>query len=107
MVSFVSGVPLPVFLLAYPAAVGLTLLIRLRIWQVPLLSMLLVTFFSTLLLHTLTYIALRLAGTALPLGETINLITLPSLLLNLLLAVPFMTIFGDLANLLYPQPLEV
>jgi hypothetical protein len=34
-------------------------------------------------------------------------ITLPSLILNLLLAIPAYALFTDLAKWLYPEPLEV
>jgi rod shape-determining protein MreD len=107
LVGFVSAVPIPVYILAYLAAVAVAILLRQRIWNVPILAMLVSTFVGTLLLHGFTIAALRLSDIPLTMGESINLIVLPSLLLNMLLALPFFLIFGDLAKLLYPETLEM
>jgi hypothetical protein len=107
LVGFVSAVPFFVFIVGYLMAVGFSLLLRQRIWQVPLLAMFIATFFGTLVIQLVTLVTLRVSGTALPIGASINLIILPSILLNLLLALPFFTIFSDLANFLYPEELEM
>jgi cell shape-determining protein MreD len=107
LVGFVSAVPFIVFVVGYLLTVGISLLLRQRIWQVPLLAMFIATFFGTLVIQLATLVALRVSGTVLPLGASINLIILPSILLNLLLALPFFTLFSDLANFLYPRELEM
>jgi len=107
LVGFVSAVPFVVYVVGYLLAVGLALLLRQRIWQVPLLAMFIATFFGTLVIHLATLVALRVSGTVLPLSASINLIILPSILLNLLLALPFFTLFSDLAKFLYPEELEM
>lgn len=107
MVNFISGLPLGVPLVGYALSVGLALALRKRIWQVPFLAMLVAVFFGTLFSHAISYVALALVGNLLPLRETLNLITLPSMLLNLLLALPFYALLGDLASWLYPEELEV
>jgi len=107
LVGFVSAVPFVVYVVGYLLAVGFSLLLRQRIWQVPLLAMFIATFFGTLVIHLATLVALRVSGTVLPLGDSINLIILPSILLNLLLALPFFTLFSDLAKFLYPEELEM
>ncbi|MCZ7551148.1 MAG: rod shape-determining protein MreD [Anaerolineae bacterium UTCFX2] len=107
LVGYVSAVPIPVYLFAYLGSVGVALLLRQRIWNVPFLAMLIVTFTGTILLQGSTLIALRIANTPLALEDTINLIALPGLVLNLILALPFFLIFGDLAKWLYPEPLEI
>lgn len=91
----------------YLGAVGIALILRQRVWQVPSLAMLIATFAATLLFHGVTIVTQRLAGTTLPLQESLNLVTLPSMLLNLLLAVPVFALFSDLAKWLYPEKLEV
>ncbi len=107
MVTYVSGLPVGVYIAGYLAAVGLSLLLRQRVWQLPMLAMLIATFFSTVLAQLIAIIALRLTGTPLPFWEAINLVTLPSVLLNLVLAVPFYAVFSDLAYYLYPEEIEV
>jgi rod shape-determining protein MreD len=107
MISYVSALPIGAYFIGYLAAVGLSLLLKQRIWQLPILAMLIATFFGTMLAQLIAIIALRLAGTPLPFFDAINLVTLPSVLLNLVLAVPFYALFGDLAYYLYPEEIEV
>lgn len=107
LVSFVSALPAGVILAGYLLAIGLALLLKQRVWQVPALAMLLVVFFGTLIIHLLTIVTLRVVQVPISWIQAINLVTLPSVLLNLLLAIPFYTLFGDLANWLYPEELEM
>ena len=107
MVGFVSALPLAAVMAGYALATGLALALRRRVWQVPILAMFVVTFLGTVITHSVSLLALRLAGNPLPILESVNMITLPSILLNLLLAVPIFALMGDLANWLYPEELEV
>jgi uncharacterized membrane protein (DUF373 family) len=65
------------------------------------------TFIGTLIIHAISILTLRLMGTPLPLIESLNLVTLPSALLNLLLAIPVYALLGDLASWLYPVEIEM
>jgi rod shape-determining protein MreD len=107
MVGFVSALPLGAVMLGYLVVVGMAVFLKQRVWQWPILTMFVVTFFGTFLVHLVAIIALRIAGTPLPFWQSINLITLPSVLLNLLLAAPFYAVFGDLASWLYPEELAM
>jgi rod shape-determining protein MreD len=107
MVGFVSALPLAAALAGYSLATGLALALRKRVWQVPILAMFVVTFLGTAITHSVSLLALRLAGDPIPILESVNLITLPSVLLNLLLAVPIYALMGDLAKWFYPEELEV
>jgi rod shape-determining protein MreD len=107
LVSFVSGLPYGAGLVGYLLAVSLATLLRQRVWQVPLLAMAIATFFGTLLAHLTALIALRVAGSPLPFWESLNLVTLPSVFLNLLVAIPVYAIVSDLAKWVYPEKLEM
>ncbi len=107
MMAFVSALPAPVIVAGYGFAVGFSLWLRKRIWQVPALAMLLAVFLSTLVMHLVSLLALRLTGNPINFVQAIELITLPSMLLNLLLALPAFLIFGELAKWLYPETLEM
>jgi rod shape-determining protein MreD len=107
LVGFISALPLVAALAGYLLTVGAALLLRRRVWQAPILAMFVATVFGTLLMHAISFVSLRLLGTPLPLRESLNLITIPSLLLNLVLAIPIYALLGDLANWLYPEELEV
>ena len=107
LVTIASALPLGVALIAYPAVVGIAILLRQRVWQVPVLAMFVSTIIGTFVLHAISLFTLRLAGSALPILESLELITLPSMLLNLLVAIPAFVIFSDMADWLYPQEIEV
>ena len=101
LVIFVTAMPWPVVLLGYGFVVLLARLLQGRFWQAPLLIMFTVTFLGTLSMNLLSMITLQLLGTPLPVGDTLGLLTLPSLLLNLLLAVPVYAIMRDMARWIY------
>ena len=106
LVGYVSALPFGAVLVGYLLAVGLAILLKQRIWQVPILAMLVATFFGTLLVNLVVITALRIMDTPISFWEAINLVALPSVLLNLLVALPFYALFSDLAKWLYPEPLE-
>ncbi len=107
MVSMLSALPFGVLIGAYLLTTFLALLLRRRVWKAPALAMLAMTFIGTLVVLGASWLARWLSGTLLPLGQVFNLIILPSLLLNLLLAIPAYVMVRDLANWLYPEEIEV
>jgi rod shape-determining protein MreD len=106
LVSYVSAIPIYVYLPGYLLVVGMALFFRQRFWQVSLIVMFVATFLATLATQFLVLIYLVITNVPLPILDSINLIILPSLLLNMLLAAPFYVWMSDLANWLYPEPLE-
>lgn len=104
MTGFVSHLPWLVVVVGYFGVVLLAQLLQRRVWQAPMLAMFTVTFLGTLFVHLLSYTFLRLFGDPLPFGDTMGLITLPSMLLNLLIAIPVYTMMRDLANWVFPGP---
>lgn len=106
LVGFVSALPIWAVLLIYPAASAVGLALRRRVWQAPILAMFIATFVVTLLAHTISFLALQLTGVGLPPLQTLNLVTLPAILLNLVIAIPTYYILADLAKWLYPGELE-
>ena len=104
MVGFVSAIPWYVPVLTYLVVVGLAQMLQRRVWQAPLLAMFSVTFVGTILLSILSYLVLRIAGVLMPLEDVLGLLTLPSVLLNMLLAIPAYAIMRDLSRWVYPTP---
>jgi hypothetical protein len=88
-------------------ATVIALVLRRRVWKVPILAMFTTVFLGTLLVHALSMAALWLVGNPQPFLEAIDIITLPSLILNLLLAIPMFILISDLAKWLYPEEIEV
>lgn len=103
LVGWVSGVPLLLPLIGYGGVVALARTIRRQVWQIPLLAMLFVTFWGTLIYHALTIVVLQFNGSPLSWESALTHVTLPSLFLNIVLAFPVYALLNDLANWLYPE----
>lgn len=101
--GFVSNMPLLVLILGYFGVVYMAQVLQKRVWQAPLLAMFSVTFAGTIAMHLISFVVLRLSGTPFLFGDVIGLITLPSLLLNMLFAIPVYTFIRDLARWVYPN----
>lgn len=107
LIGVLTGLPWFVPLAGYLAAAALSLFLKRRVWQVPLLAMLIAVILGTFISLTLAWGALQISGVPLPIFQSFYLVLLPSALLNLLLAVPAYVLAGDLAGWLYPQELEI
>jgi rod shape-determining protein MreD len=105
--SLYSALPFGTFIVAYMICFGITRLLKRRIWKAPFLAMLATTFICTLVVQLISLIARIIMGVSFPLTNVLNLILLPSLLLNLILAIPIYSIMHDMASWLYPEELEV
>ena len=104
MVGFVSGIPWYVPLLGYGFVVAMAQVLQRRVWQAPLLAMFSVTFLGTVALDMVSFAVLRLAGTLMRLEDVLGLLVLPSVLLNMLLAIPVYAVMRDLSHWVYPSP---
>jgi cell shape-determining protein MreD len=103
LVGTVSGVPWYVYLVGYLVVVALARILAHRVWQAPLLAMFTVTLIGTLVLLMLTYVERSLLEVSLVFNLSFMQIILPSILLNLLLAIPVHALIRDLAKRLYPE----
>lgn len=104
MVGFVSGIPWYVPVMSYVIIVALAQILQRRVWQAPLLAMFTMTFLGTLVLSLLSFAVLRLSGVNMPLEDVLGLLVLPSVLLNMLLAIPVYAVMRDLSRWVYPSP---
>jgi len=107
MVSFVSALPYGIPLIGYLLVTGIVMVSRRRVWQYPVLIMIIVTFVGTFIVQVIAFFSLRFSGVSLPFTQSFNLIILPSMILNLLFALPIYAVIGELANWLYPEEMEV
>ncbi len=107
MFNIVSAVPFGIPLLGYALTTAIALLLRRRVWQVPVLAMILVTFLGTLISQSITLLALRVVGSSISIPQALNLVMLPSLLMNILFAVPAYSLASELADWLYPEEIKV
>ena len=107
MVGFVSAMNFAIPMVIYTSITALALIIRRRIWQIPILAMFVVTLMGTLFSHSLSALVISIGGTDLPWLDTLQLITLPSLFLNILLAAPVYALVRDFANWLHPEEIQI
>lgn len=102
MVGFVSSMPWLVVAAGYLGVIFMAQILQRRVWQAPLLAMFSVIFMGTLFIHLLSFAVLRVLGTPFAFADVIGLITLPSLLLNMLFSIPVYALMRDLAHWVYP-----
>ncbi len=105
--GFGSIIPLFIPIATYLVITQLVRVVRRQIWGIPILAMFTMTFIGSLLSQTVVALALSISGTPLPVLDTIRLIILPSLILNLLLAAPIYAIMKDLAEWVHPEEIEI
>jgi rod shape-determining protein MreD len=107
LVSGISAAPWYIYLTGYLIIIGMARLLTRRIWQAPLLAMFAVTFAGTMIMNMLTFIFRTLfENISLTYKEIFIQIFLPSVLLNLLLAITIYPLIRDIAARLYPTELD-
>ena len=106
LIGLTSEISPFISILSYMLMAALVQFFKRQVWQAPLLVMLLLTLICTLLEQGITLTTLIIGGTPLPILDSLSLITLPSILLNLVLAVPIYIIMADLANWVFPEEIE-
>ncbi|MGD2155462.1 MAG: hypothetical protein PVG14_01210 [Anaerolineales bacterium] len=105
--GFISALPISITVFTYLLITAFALVLRRRVWQIPILAMFVVTAVGTLLSHIVSGVFVSISGASIPILDTLNLITLPSLILNLIIAVPIYALLRDLAEWLHPKELEL
>lgn len=101
LVGLVSKLPLYFYIPFFVLAAGFAYWLRRRFWQVPVISMFLTTVIGTALLQIATMLVLQFTGTPISFRDAFGFVILPSLLLNLLLAIPVYALITDLARSIY------
>jgi cell shape-determining protein MreD len=102
ILSFMSAMPFFAPIFGYLALTSITQILKKRVWETPILAMLLAVFFGTLIQHIIYFFALIISGTPISWIESINLVTLPSLLINMLLAIPMYAAVHEIAMIIKP-----
>ncbi len=102
MVGYASALPDWVLLVAYVAAAGMCQILNERIWQLNLLTLLTGTLLGTLCIHAVTLAYLLLSSQTIDPLQAINLITVPTMLLNLIFILPIHAIMGEFARMVTP-----
>lgn len=101
--SITTALPFGTLIVGYLLATSFCLYLKRIFWKVPPLAMMLATLFGTLIIHFSSLIALLVKGIFLPIDQVLNSVLLPSLLLNLISALPVYVLTSDLAAWMYPK----
>ncbi|PKN99553.1 MAG: hypothetical protein CVU42_07520 [Chloroflexi bacterium HGW-Chloroflexi-4] len=101
-VAYISAMPWFVPVVCYPLATLFAKWVNKRVWQSPLLMMFLVTLVISIVSNGLSYIALAISGVSIPINTGLVQVMIPSVLINLLLALPVFAIVRDTAQWVYP-----
>ena len=102
IISFTSALPWPAIFLPYLTVALLARQLHSRIWRTPIFAMLLVTIAGTLFQHILAFISLQLSNVPIDFSNVLGNITLPSLILNLILALPMYLVIHDVVRWIFP-----
>jgi len=102
MMSIVSATPWILVMIPYLVVAVSAQLLHSRIWQSPILAMLVITILGTLLQHILEITMLRFNDIAMNVATILGAVTVPSLVLNLILALPIYILVRDIGRWVYP-----
>lgn len=106
LISLVSAMPFYAPLVSYLVAIGISKLLQKRVWRIPILAMFIVTLVGTILQHVVYVIALQVNGAPITWAQSLDNIIVPSILLNLIFALPIFAIANDLVGRIYPLEVE-
>lgn len=104
--SLVSALPVYIPFIVYLAIYLVIRQFHKRVFQTPLLGMLIVTFAASLLQTALTIGTIFIQRVDIDFNAALVEVALPSLLLNMLLAIPIHAIVRELAFLAFPKGVE-
>jgi cell shape-determining protein MreD len=107
LVGIASALPFWLEVIEYTLVVTLLGAIKARVWQAPLLLLFSSVFLGTFIINSMDFFYLWITGVPLNIDEVFNLVVLPSLVLNVILALPTYSIMGELAKKVYPPEVEV
>ncbi|HMN11611.1 MAG TPA: hypothetical protein PKD55_04720 [Bellilinea sp.] len=101
-VTMASSMPLYFPFFGYLGIIAIVWFLRRQVWQSPIIAMVFVTFISTFLFHLASILVLKITDVDIPIVFSITHVTIPSVILNLILAIPIYTMMRDLSIFLYP-----
>lgn len=102
LIGLASALPIWLILIEYMLVVWLIRAIQARVWQAPLLILFSSVFGGTFIINIMDFLFLWVSGVEFNFNEVFNLVILPSLILNVILALPIFAIMGELAKQVFP-----
>ncbi|MBQ6343284.1 MAG: hypothetical protein IJI41_09195 [Anaerolineaceae bacterium] len=101
LMSYVSAMPMRGYIWMYLLIWVILRFIKMRVWQMPMILMLFVTIIGTLIISIGTLAMLFLQNASVNYLDAFQQIIVPSLAMNLLLAIPVYAFLNDVINTIY------
>lgn len=105
-IAFVSANHYLVPFISYFCVVFIAKFFQHRIWQSPIIAIFLIVFTGSIVQNLATYLILSVLGTPLIFNVTLVQVMIPSVFLNLFLALPVYAIAKDLYKRILPEEVE-
>ncbi len=106
LISQVSAMPMYAPLLGYLGVVGISKLLQRRVWQAPIIAMFIVTILGSIFQQAFFVIILQINGAPISWEQSLDAVILPSVLLNLMIALPMYLLVNDVVARIFPMEVE-
>jgi rod shape-determining protein MreD len=103
LISFATAMPTFTPIIPYMFIALIARIFQDRLWQAPILSLIIVVFAGTIFQHIFNIVVLQLDGVNLGFIESIQRVTLPSLLLNFFFLFPVYVLISDIGKWVFPE----
>ena len=97
-ITIVSGMPLMTPLIPYLFTAFLSRILQVRLWQSPLISLIIVVIVGTVFQHIFSILVIQLSGVDIGWVESLSNVTMPSILLNFIFLFPVYSLMSDAAR---------
>ncbi len=101
VMTYLSAMPMYGYMFIYFIMWLFIQFLKKRVWQMPVILMLFLSMFGSFFEAFMTFAILKFQGTSIPLDTALVQVVIPSLIMNMILAVPVYGIFTDIANTIY------
>ena len=103
LISFTTAMPLFTPIVPYMFIALIARLFQDRLWQAPILSLIIVVLIGTLFQHVFNIVVLQFNGVNIGFLESLQKVTLPSLLLNFFFLFPIYVLISDIGKWVFPE----
>ncbi len=103
MVAFTTAMPTYAAFIPYMFIALVARLFQDRLWQAPILSLIMVVVIGTLFQHIFYIVVLQIEGINIGFNESLIKVTLPSLLLNFFFLFPVYVLISDIGKWIFPE----
>ena len=105
--GLISAIPFWVYIPVYLLITYVINLIHQKIWQAPMVVLFLSSIIGSIITYGAQFSYLLIIGVPISLTDSLNLVILPSIVLNLILILPVYAFTGEIAKMLLREEVEI